>query len=135
MQNDESNKQELSIDEVFADYYQGLLPLNGVGEIEGEVSEFQHFLVQRLGRASTAPSSLSSQLRGDDSLLDSLNNQDDAYRANDASYASTLSVLQCDDSLTSSIDYQDTAPPVQALPPSSPITNGQLVQSLDVMLP
>lgn len=52
----------------FSDYYQGLLPLNGVGEIEPE-SEFQLFLVQkqRQGgpRASTAPTTLGSHRGGE----------------------------------------------------------------------
>jgi hypothetical protein len=61
------NQENLSFNDAFSDYYQGLLPLNGVGEVEPE-SKFQLFLVQKQnqggGPAGTGPPTKMAAPRG-----------------------------------------------------------------------
>ena len=109
------NQEEgATFNDAFSDYYQGLLPLNGVGEVEPE-SEFQLFLVQKQQqkdqRASTAPTTFgprggagegrgrgrgagsSGMVGGDDSMAfeESTTFDERSKDHGDASYASSLS--------------------------------------------
>jgi hypothetical protein len=143
-----------SFDDAFSDYYQGLLPLNGVGEVEPE-SQFQLFLVQKQKedkRANTAPTTLGRrggggerEGRGDDLADDSMAFEDSSLRYG-ASYASSLSrdehgslppqSSQCDDSLI--VDWNQD-PGLQSRPPSrqksTDNNTGQIVQSVDMFFP
>jgi hypothetical protein len=145
-----NQEDRASLQDVFSDYYEGLLPLNGVGEIEPE-SKFQLFLVgkqQDRTRASTAPPKLGP--RGDDDQCDDSMAFEDSttFEASEhsikghASYASTLSrdmEDNCDDSLVS--DWQHEEQSVSRPPPSKSKNhnhynnNGQIVQSVDMLFP
>jgi hypothetical protein len=145
--------------DAFSDYYEGLLPLNGVGEVEPE-SQFQLFLVKKqedVGvRARTAPSAVGSRRRGggqsigrvdgDDSMQFEESTQFEEHSSiqGHASYASSLSKdendevielqedSQCGDSLI--VDWNQDHD-VVVRPPERENYTSQIVQSVDILFP
>ena len=134
-------RDESYFNDAFSDYYQGLLPLNGVGEIEAD-SDFKLFLISKQQdekRAQTAPSTV-RDTGGNGMASDSLSNYDianvDERTRGHASYASSLSVDSIDKETSLSNDGLDDTLKKEEKPPlNNQKSNGQLVQSVDMLFP
>lgn len=139
-----STVESFDHDNPFSNFYQGLLPMNGVGEIENS-TEFQLYLIDRINngsqRVSTAPSALGQRSSVDsDGNLDSLSLDEQSSVRGNPSYASSLSGdgqllfitdgSQCTDSVESW-----SGPKTGPQNFENTLKNTRLMHSLDMLFP